>query len=124
MMEALRERFVIKIGCTGRDTHKRAILGSFYVLGDLEEGEGETKMPSNKDLHNFTDGEDYAFVKPLRAPEGHFDPSKGIHKTYPFKCPKCGRDVPMGQIRLWRSLRQLKAAGLHFLDLSSLDAIG
>lgn len=121
MMEANSDRALIEIGCTGRETHKRRVIGSFYVRGAL--AYAGPLMASNKDVHNFTDGEDYAFVRPKRAPEAHLEASGGVHKTYPFKCPECGRDVPQGQFRLWRLLRQLKAAGQHFLDLSSLDAI-
>lgn len=121
IMEANADRATVEIGCTGRGTHRRIVIGSFYVRGQLEASVG--LIASNKDLHHFTDGEDYAFVQPKRAPEAYFNYSTAMHKTYPFKCKSCGRDLPQGQFRLWRLLRILKAQGSYFLDLSSLDAI-
>lgn len=116
------QRVLIEIGCTGRGTHKRSVIGSFYVRGNLVNP--GTLMASNKDIHNFTDGEDYAFVKPKRAPEAFINFGTTLHKTYPFKCRHCDRDLPQGQVRLWRLLRILKSHEKTFLDLSALDAIG
>ena len=112
----IADRVVISIGCTGRGSHKQVSIGSWDVRGDLEVTE-TTKLIGDFDTWQ----EDYAFIKDRGAPERYLVEGPKPHMTQPIKCGYCERDMPVTEGNLFRRLRVLKAYGVSFLDLSTLD---
>ncbi|GAA3681869.1 hypothetical protein GCM10023081_19950 [Arthrobacter ginkgonis] len=107
----LDRRTIVEIGCTGRGSHRRIVIGSYDVWGEEPAGAADF-------------AEDMKYVEERRTPDMHLVMDVDAHFTIPFRCDFCGRDMPKRQESLVYMLRKLKSGGVKFLDLSSLDAIG
>lgn len=122
----VKDVFRVDVGCTGRGSHPQVRLGKFSVFGELDQNATLEEATNNPDNFFGADG-DYQYVSAIQAPEqyvefDYLDAKKSV-RTYPFKCSRCGRNVPMSWYRLWRVLRLCKSKNLKMLDLSALDVI-
>lgn len=125
----------VEIGCTGRGSHKRVLLASAQVFGELGKPVQDFGAPDTltDPLHIEASMEGFQHISCIEwkvAPEWEFvylDGAHGsdidAHRTGPFKCPRCERDMPLREDKAAKTLRALKANGVSFLDLSAMDAI-
>jgi hypothetical protein len=114
-------RILIKVGCTGRGSHKRLIFDTVSVDADdtrfivghnqVSKGEPQEANVPRQDDHQSR------LERILIAPPVEFH-------NHRYQCPLCGLDFPMDAATAGEKFFGPAAvAGVSFLDLSVLRAI-
>lgn len=99
----------IRVVCTDRGQHPEV---SFGALGVWPEGDGW-----HVDTNQLSfDGDEYV---DLAALDGHPLPGR-LHKTYPLRCPRCKRNVPLKRETIERIGAALATNDTAELDLSGI----
>lgn len=115
-----RFRFV----CTGRGAHAQRLIHEAMVLRETLNGLTFEQVAA------MSDGEADAVLpsEMLRAdPVAHRRDDGTIgrfsHMTWTFRCPQCGRTVPLRDGKMQRRALALMLTGVSYVDISSLDRV-
>ena len=118
----------IKVGCTGRETHKKLIFDTVWVWddsGQLIIGHGKSRRGPHVEA---------SVPDPIGAPaeilaaimrgeiEEYPEPPVDYY-NHPYRCPLCGLDYPIRAKRDSEIFGPLRDARVPFLDLSALRRV-
>lgn len=99
----------IRVVCTDRGQHPEVSFGSVDVW---PEGEGWHVALSGLNLGR----DEYVDLAPVE--QDHYP--ERLHKTYPLKCRRCGRDRPLRAETLEKGCAELAAQDIPKFDISAL----
>lgn len=121
---------LVKVGCAGRGTHKRLVFDT-VALSAAEDAEGNPYVAVKHNAGRFHDLNDTNVPDEDRPSEWLVESAGGVAVRTPrvwfannrYRCPLCKLDFPIRAEREGEIFGKAYAAGVSFLDLSSLSAI-